>query len=434
MFSGMWHTQDMALAAAPELRDRSALLHTYKAPSNSGNYAAGWDNARIRAGRDAQIAGNFREAVALAEVMKCDAAIFAALLNRVAPHRGLARAVYCTDDQLTEEVVYTFRRDGAALPSSTIADGHERVAMNGLWIGQNVWKARPDGSRLDVRLETWPLSQAYWSKYTSQLIAQTTEGPKVVTHGDGKWVVAALHGDEPWQWGAVKPLATTFSDRQFGLRDRSQHSEAHGLGHWIAELPEGMPLDHPDAAKVNLFLQALWTSRSGGTLPHGTNLKLLEAMAGGWQIFRELIKDETSDALRVLLGQDGSVVNEGGNYIKAAQLFGVRQDLIEGDLGCFAPAITTGTMVPWSLVNLGEDVGLSTAWLFPDPDEDLRRKALAERVDAYNRSIAAYKGNGFIVDQDFADRLAADYGVPVPVLAAAPTAPPAAPAAAPPGE
>ncbi len=375
---------------------------------------------RVRAARDAQAAGNFRRAVPLAEAMKCDAAIFAALLNRIAPHRGLQRAVKCTDERMADEATETFRRDGPALPSGTIADGHERVAMNGMWIGQNVWAAREDGSRIDVRLETWPLGQAHYESHTGKLIAMTTDGPEVVTHGDGKWVVAALHGDTPWQWGAVKSLATTFADRQFGLRDRSQHSEAHGLGHFIGELPENMPMDHPDAVLFGAFLEQLWTSRSGGTVPYGSKVQLLEAMAGGWQIFRELIKDETADALRVLLGQDGTVTNEGGNYIKAAQLFGVRQDLIEGDLGCFAAAITSGTMAPWALVNAGEDLGLSTEWLFPDPDEDLRRKALSERTDAFNRAVSEYRANGFVVDQPFVDRLAESYGVEAPELAPEP--------------
>jgi len=416
MFRHMWHTLAMALAAASELRTQSELLHTFKSPTHTANYAGGWTMERVRAARDAQAAGNFRRAVPLSEAMKCDAAIFAALLNRVAPHRGLQRAVTCANEQWSDEVTETFKRDGAALPSGTIADGHERVAMNGCWVGQNVWKAREDGSRIDVRLESWPLQYVHWQKHTGQLIATTTEGPEVITHGDGKWVLAALHGDSPWEWGATKPLSTTFSDRQFGLRDRSQHSEAHGLGHFIGELPENMGLDHPDAAVLKLFLETLWNSRSGGVVPHGTKVQLLEAMAGGWQIFREVIKDETADALRVLLGQDGSVVNEGGNYIKAAQLFGVRQDLIEGDLGCFGPAITTGTMAPWALVNAGEDLGVSTEWLFPDPDEDLRRKALAERTDAYNKAIKEFRANGFIVDQAFADRLAKQYGVEAPKL------------------
>lgn len=409
-------------APGPEISKRSALLQNYAPATLSQNYAGGWSLERIRAARDAQVAGEFRYAAPLAEAMKCDAAIFVGLLNRIAPHRGLPRVVECDDEQLAEEVTATFGRDSAALPGDMIADTHERTAMNGVWVGQNRWSARPDGSRLDVRLETWPLASTYAVRGTAKLVASTTKGAVPITHGDGKWVVAQLGSSEPWQWGAVKALAVPFGDRQLGLRDRSQHSEAHGLGHFIGQLPPGMSLDHPDAADFAQFIQALWTTRSGGTIPNGAKIELLESMAGGWQIFRELVKDESSDIFKVLLGQDGTVSNEGGNYIKAAQLYGVRQDIVESDLGIIAPAYTSGTLVPWALANFGRDIGIRTVWLFPDPDEDARRESLATRVNAYNQAISAYRANGFVVDQAFADDLASQYGVPNTVLGPVPPA------------
>ena len=410
----MWHTLGMVAAAVAELESLSELAHTFSSNAFSRNFAGGYTLDSIRAGRDAQSIGNFRVSVPLSETMKCEASIFTALLNRIAPHRGLERAVETGDDQLADEAKATFGRDGPAIPAGTVADGHERVAMNGLWVGQNVWEPRSDGSRVDVRLQSWPLGRTYWNAHQRQLIAETTEGPQVITHGDGKWVVAALHDDEPWMWGATKPLAVTFADLQFGKRDRSQHSESHGLGHFIGELPKGMALDHPDAKLFNTWLQQLWNTRSGGAVPEGSKVQLLESMAAGWQIFRELMKSGQGDAFRVLLGQDGTVTNEGGNYIKAAQLYGVRQDLIEGDLDCFGRALTSGVLVPWSLVNFGENIGISTRWLYPDPDEDLRRQSLAARVADFNKSIEAYRANGYEVDQAFSDKLAAQYGVPAP--------------------
>ena len=393
----------------------------------------GWDLDRARDARDAQMRGNYRVSAELAEATKIEPAIYAALLNRVTPHRGLPRVVRYSETtsgggrRLLKEARHTFRKDGTAFPAGPVADSFERVAMLGQSVSQNIWNMREGSTRLDVHLEPWPMQHVYFDELAGQLLACTEEGLEPIVHGDGKWVVAELHSCKPWEWGAVKALAMPWSDLTFAKRDRAQHAEIHGLGKFVAELPPGFDMKSDEAALVDDLLQALETHQAGGVVPSGTIIKLLESMAAGWQIFRESISQSTSDAARVLLGQDSTITNAGGNYIKAAQLFGVSQNIAEGDLGAQASAMTTGTMRPWSIFNIGEDVGLETAWLFPDPDEDARRSALAKRVSDYNGAIAAYRANGFIVDQEVADRLAEDYGVPRMVLEPAAPAPAPAP-------
>lgn len=101
-------------------------------------------------------------------------------------------------------------------------------------------------------------------------------------------------------------------------------------------------------------------------------------------------------------------------------LFGVRNDIVEGDLRGAEYALNTGAIRPWTALNFGDiELAPHRKWLMPDPDEDARRKSLAERTTAYNEALEAYKKNGFVIDQAFADKLAADFGIEAPRLALA---------------
>jgi hypothetical protein len=380
--------------------------------------------------------GDFRQAAPLAEAMKTDPAIFAALLNRIAPHRGLPREITAPRKRVQKEAASTFGRDAQALEPTVLADLFERLSMLGAWVGQNKWSPRPDGSRVDVRLEPFPMRAIKWSSYRARLEATTTDGVVPVVHGDGKWVVATLHAEEPWQWGATKALGLSWPSRAHGKRDRNVQSEAQALAKIIGTLPQGVAIKDPDGQKFVEALQKLRQFRAGGVFPHGSEIKLLESMAQGWQIVRELLKGEDSDIARALLGHDGVMRAEGGNYVKDHHIFGVRQDLVEGDLGGGARALNSGVLLPWAIWNLGDPaLAPRLEWLFPDPDEAARKKMLAEQHQAFNDTIAAYKANGFEVDQAYVDQLAAQYGIDPPKLLDKPPAPaPVPPAPAPPSE
>ncbi len=258
-----------------------------------------------------------------------------------------------------------------------------------------------------VKLNTWD----------NRLEAHTTDGYVPIEHGDGKWVVVSLHAEAPWQWGAVKSLAIAWVSRTSGKRDRNMHAETHGLGKLVGYLPKGIGIKDPDGQKFVEALQKLRNFRAGGVFPFESKVELLEAMAQGWQIFKELFDGEDSDIARVYLGQDGSVTNEGGNYIKAAQLFGVRNDLVEGDLGAAARGINSGVLLPWTLLNVGDpELAPELHWLFPDPDEAARRKQLAEQHKALIETLEGYCAGGFDVDQGYVDELAAAFGVKAPRL------------------
>lgn len=404
-------------------------------PSRSWASFTGWSLETIRGARDSHMVGNMQASADLAQACKCEPTIFTALQNRIAPHRGLPRVVRCRKVRIAAEASATFAPAGQALPASTVATAEERMVMLGAAVGQNVWTARPDGTRVDVRHELWPARSLRVDTLRAQLQAVTTQGFVDVIHGDGRWVVWSLFDDEPWQWGAVKPLSTLWAQLSMGGADWQEASEIHGHAHTIGRLPDGMAADSAAAESFALLCDELTSrKRSGGVIPGGGAIELVEANSNVYQIWTELIKQRTSEVVRTLLGQDGTTTNEGGNYIKAAMLSGVRDDLVEADLGALSYAATTGILQPWAAVNFGADVApdLELAWLFPDREEDMRRQSLATREKAYTEGILARRLAGFIVTQEWADAYADELGVeraelrdptglePAPVVPAAP--------------
>jgi hypothetical protein len=383
-------------------------------PSRQWGQFTGWTLETIRAARDGHMAGTFSSSADLAEAAKCEPTIFTALGNRIAPHRGLPRVVECSKARIRTETSTAFAPDGQSLPAAVVADAAERMVMLGAGVGQNVWTPRPDGTRIDVRHEMWPSRSLRIDKLTGQLQAVTTQGFVDVVHGDGRWVVWSLFSAEPWQWGAIKPLSTLWAQLATGGADWQEASEIHGHAHTLGTLPEQMPADHVAAVAFAKLCEDLTTrKRSGGMMPAGGKVEVVGFDSNVWQIWSELVKQRTSEVVRCLLGQDGTITNEGGNYIKAAMLSGVRDDLVEADLGALATAATTGILVPWSIVNhgLGAAPDLRLRWLFPDREEDMRRKSLADREKAYTDAIQARRAAGFVVDQKWCDALADEFGV-----------------------
>jgi len=425
--------QQLALSFPSELPnkfERSTLLENFE-PLGRGALAGTWDFERVRAARDAQMRGDFRTSAALAEAVKTDPAIFGALLNRLCPHRRLTRTWSSVNAKITAEAERTFPQDGVNLSAQTIADIFEGIVQLGVQVSQNRCTVSSDGSRIDFRLEPWPMRSVWFDWATCELKTLTTKGIKVIRHGDGKWVVSHLHAAMPWEWGTVKAIAEDWARRVLHKRDRSLNSETHGEGKYIGELPESVKLESATGQKFVEMVMGLRERRSGGVHPHGASVKMLEAISQMWQIWKEAIGSLDKDIARAYLGQDGTMVNEGGNYIKAAELAGVRYDLVEGDIKGVAAGINTGVLRPWSIVNLGRDAEIKTGWALPDPDEQAKREAYGKRVDAFNKAIGEMRANGFVIDQPLVERVAREFGIEAPKLdpkgppARAPSSPPA---------
>lgn len=404
----------------PAKIDRQYLTHTFQSYRPSELYA--WDTERILAARNAHVLGQFSASWPLAVAMWTDPSIFAARLNRLAPALGLPREIVGgASDAVRNEATETFLTGPRAITNGLLSEVFDTNAMMGFMVYQNVWTPREDGSRIDVAIEPWPMAALVWRDYSQELLAQTTDGLVPVVHGDGKWVVVRVRETKPWQSGALVPLAVVWPDGGYGRRDRSRNAEAHGEAKAVGYLPEGVNVAGPEGLAMAAALQKLHAARGLMVAPYGSEVKYLESMNQAWQIFREILTSSRSDAQLIMLGQDGAASSTGGNYVKSSVLFGVRNDIVEGDVGSVGRAIGEGTLGPWEAVNFGAGGDLlSLHWLMPDADEDARRESHAKRTADFNAAVKAYRENGFEISQEFVAALANSFGIEeVPTLAAA---------------
>jgi phage gp29-like protein len=393
-----------------------------------------WDAESVGAARNAHLEGSdFRASAALMIHLRKDAAIYAALGQRVAPFRGLASAFQAPRKAGSPEYVDEARaapermrkltasvydlRSGAALSTSLLAEVIEHVALAGLCITRNRVVTREDGGAVELRPEVWPLDCVRWDAWRG-LQAETTEGLVPIVHGDGSWTVFAQHAASPWVWGALVPLSFCWIDRAFGVRDRRNQSQTNGSGKPIGILPEGVKATSPEGRAAIALMKALHKPLSGGVAPHGMEIKWLESTSQAWQIYREIISGNDRDIPRVLLGQDGTTRAEGGNYVKDGVLMGVRNDIVEGDLEMLSRGLLEGVFRPFAWLNSG-DVGAASrlVWRMPDPDRDQRIASYGTRSVAYTSDVQARRAAGSVIDQALLNTLAARYEVEPMTLA-----------------
>lgn len=423
-------------------RDRS-----YYAPSRIW----AWDADSVSATRNCHLDGSdFARSAGLIVHMRKDAAIYAALDQRVAPFRGLAHAFEAPRRagsvefvpegraapermrELTSEV-YSLSA-GTALSTSMLAEVIEQVAMAGFCVTRNRAVVRDDGGLVELRPEVWPLESVCWSSW-SGLEAVTTEGRVPIVHGDGVWTVFAQHAAFPWVWGALVPLSFCWIDRAFGVRDRRNQSQSNGSGKPIGILPEGVRTTSPEGVAALALMKALHKPLSGGVAPHGMEIKWVESTSQAWQIYREIIAGNDRDIPRVLLGQDGTTRAEGGNYVKDGVLVGVRNDKVEGDLEMLTRGLLEGVFRPFAWLNGGAvDIASRLVWRMPDPDRDQRIASYGARSIAYTADVQARRAAGSVIDQALLDRLAGRYEVEPMVLEDPEPEPEPVPPIVPPGD
>jgi len=423
-----------------------AQLTAALAPLRQSTGAYAWTLEAIRGARDAQMAGNMREPAKLAESLRTDDELFAAYVNRLAPARGLPVRLEAASDTTRAQAIRDegeglFGKRGVGVTQDVVADLNGDLANHGFAVGVNDWAPREDGSRVDVLHRCWPMGEVRWNAHERTLETYTEGGAIVpITHGDGRWVVYSGHELHPWtKEAAILPAALVWAARAYANRAWSSGANTHGNAKVIGTMPEGVALQDDAgaltseaAAFIALLRDVASLDAPVGIKPFGAALDYLTDNGQAWQIFDDLVKAKDRAANRIYLGQDVAKATGGSQRLSVEQLFGVRNDVVEGDLRVLERGILTGIIEPWAAVNFGDSLlAPRRIYLVPDADEDARRAAVATQHEAFNRAVAAYRDNGFDVTQAYLDALAEDYGVTAPrlaVTAATPTPPAGAPA------
>lgn len=397
--------------------DERYLFHTFE--TYTYPWLGGWDPNSVRAARDAHMLGNFEQSGRLIDSMLVCPRTYNATRTRLAPPLGLTRQVLASDFQNGRGISETVRADCAALiaedsdacGNAVLANAFRISASAGFWLGQNIYTPRADGSHVDIKLVPFPIRSLTYDYGVQRYRALTTEGLIDITPNDGKWVLFEPHGFQSFLMGAVRSLSLVWADRMYGVRDRSNHAQAHGSPKVLGKLPAGVPSDGPEGKILQKLINALRNPRAGGVLPNGTDAEYLELKSLAHKIFGELIESDSADIDFALLGHAGGVGN-GGVYVAERLLDGVVYDVVKTDIGGATAPLNQGFFRPYVLINYGrDDVRPKMGWKVPDLREEARLKEIGERHIAFNEALASYAANGFDVDQDAVDQLAAEYKI-----------------------
>ncbi len=412
--------------------------------------AFAWQLEQIRAARDLQYRGIFKEPARLARHFASDDALFMARRNRLAPLRALDLALVPPNSSararaVADEATALYGKDGIGFPLAAQASIHEELADHGVAFGAIDARPREDGSRIDLFLRHWPIQWVRWDSIRRTFVtqidpasagvdAETGAHPDLqasrfevpIVHGDGRWVVFAKHASEPWKSDAcVIPGAMVWAARAFALRDWAQNAQAHGAAKLFGELPAGVDLldeNNGLSKQAQAFLSLLQDVMTGAALtgirPANSKTEFVANGSTNWQVFTELVSNRGKAAAWIYLGSDAVLGAQGGAPgVDISALFGVSTTILQGDTSCFHESTYTGLLQPWAAMNFG-DSRLAPRRLFQlaDPDAEAVRDNFAKRMNAFFDAVGKLRERGFNVTQDVINALAAKFVVPAPTL------------------
>lgn len=399
-------------------------------PQRRQTPTSSWSLETIRAARDAQMRGDFQQAVRLAEILRTDDALFTAYLNRLAPQTAIGCELKSCGGARGDAVM---KRAASAViaPRDVLAGIHGTLVNHGLAIGYLLHEPSEDGSRVTFRLTEWPLEHVKWNPSTERLETTVKDGGARVpiVHGDGHWIVFRKFSDRPWiQDACLLAAAMVWAAHAQGLGDWAGSSKSHGLGKLIGELPEGVSLIADETgnftAEATAFLAMLQDIVSGeagaGIRPAGSKTDMVSNNATNWQVFSELILDRKKASAAIYLGTDATLGAAGGAPgVDISALFGVATTKIQGDLGALQEGMNTGAYQPWTAINEGDSrYAPSLEYRMPDPDAKAKSEEQAAKRTRLFDILDRMAARGFVIDQPTVNKLSDELGIDDPPLLA----------------
>lgn len=444
--------------------DLSRLEAMLKMPRDGRTTIDAWSMNEIFAARDEQMLGQFVRPARMAEAMRTDDALAVAYWNRLSPQRcipvEMESAGGARGDSIAGEADALFGANGVGIHAETLADIHGCLVDHGVAFATCVATPREDGSRIDYELKYWPIEYIRWDPVFRLFKARadpntvqpgdlpaTDLNPKgfdpggvefgyvggywiPVVHGDGRWVIFKKHDIEPFrQEAAILPAALVWARHAFANKDWAKGSAAHGSAKVIGELPAGVPLQNSGgglSAEAAAFVELLRAIASAdapvGVRPAGSKTDFLTNNSTAWQVWSELVGNAEKSAARIYLGTDGTLGSQGGAPgVNIEALFGVAATKVRGDLECISRGINSGVIAPWCAINFGDSkLAPKRKYCVPNDDAQAVVKDYAERNAAYYAALVAAARAGLTLTPAYIAKLADDYNVRVPDLAAAP--------------
>jgi hypothetical protein len=395
-------------------------------PQRQVGTSTSWSLEKIRSARDAQIAGNFSQAVQLARMMRTDAALFTAYCARIAPQSSVASKLVGSGST-RGELVAKKAADSVQVPSATLKSIHGTLANHAIAIGYNDHEFNAEGTRVNFRMREWPLEHVRWNPSLEVLQTTARDSGKLVNieHGNGRWTVFQKTDNLPWtQEAAILPGGLLWAMHAEAGADWAGASRSHGRPKVIGELPAGFAAQVTDengatrpTPEVLAFLDMLVDIAAGdtpaGIRPAGSKTDLLFNGSTAWQVFSELRNDSGKGAARIYLGTDAILGSVGGAPgVDIATLFGVASTILQGDFAAIERGLNTGVYVPWTAMNEG-DSRYAPRWEYqlPDPDSAGKSEETNSKLSRLFEQIDNYKKQGMQVDQTTITKLARSLGI-----------------------
>jgi phage gp29-like protein len=265
----------------------------------------------------------------------------------------------------------------------------------GIGLAQHVWTDRDNG-RVVPRLDRY---HARWLRFDWQdrgwRVAAEGGRELPVTPGDGAWVLHTPSGaHRPWVDGAWRSLSRWWLLKHYARQDFARHSEVHGLPMRVGIAPEGSTKALREELAADLGALGRDTAIA---LPAGFDLRMVEATARTWEMFRAQIElADLAFAIR-LAGQNLTTDVSGGSLAAAKVHQIVRNDLIRCDAESLATTLHDQSLVHWAAANFG-DPRLAPWPAWPtDPPEDALAAAQTRLVQA--EAVTALRTAGLAVDE-----------------------------------
>lgn len=391
-----------------------------------------WSLEMIRAARDEQMSGVFKNAVALARAMRTDDALFTAYHNRIAPQNAV-EALLVAAPGARGDRAKAKAQTSCIVSKNVLAGIHGTLANHGIAIGYIKQDTNDEGTRVDFQLTEWPLEFVRWDPARECLVTRAKDAPSEVpiVHGDGRWVVFRKFEQDPWTHEAcVLPAALLWAAHANGIKDWASASTSHGQAKIVGELPAGVSLQKtpgeltPEAAALLTLIQDLVSGEAGGGIrPAGSKTDFLSNGSTAWQVFSELILDRKKAAAYIYLGTDATLGAQGGAPgVDISALFGVATTKLQGDFKAIQDALRTGFYEPWCAINEGDSRYAPTlVYQLPDTDAEQTIEQEHTRREKFFAALKMYADAGMVVDQALVTALAAKYKIDAPTQAPATT-------------
>jgi len=384
--------------AAPTSKRNAAVSRETPAKEPSARTFITWTAAQIKNAEIIADAGNLRYAADLCERLLADDHVQGVLTART---RGLLRL------PVGFEAAGDKRRSGkaikalevgedfwAAYPESELGPLLDWGVILGVGLSQQIPTLRDNG-RVIPKLSRY---HERWLRYDwdtrSYLVTTENAGEVPAVAGDGRWVIHMPYGaHRPWVNGAWRAVARWWLLKELAREDYARHSEVHGSPIRAGVGAEGSTKEQRQELANDL---ANLGRDTGLVLPKGYDLKLVEATARTWQMFRDQIELANLGITIRLAGQNLTTNVQGGSLAAARVHLLIRNDLVAADAEAASTTLHDQSLIYWSEWNFG-DRNLAPWPCWPtDPDED--RLAQAQTRKAQADAITALRAAGVKLD------------------------------------